>query len=154
MILIHAISYIIQTILIIKNLVTIKIDLVASLLPLIKKKACLGQWECDLKDDEYITEFVCGGAKSYAYKTSKGKINIRQKGITLDVANNKIITFDTFKKMVLNSESIKTAERFQFKTNPQKDISTVFVSRSVRCTIDSKRQVSNHDTFPFGYVEV
>ena len=56
--------------------------------------------------------------------------------------------------MVLNSESIKTAERFQFKTNPQKDISTVFVSRSVRCTVGEKRQVSNHDTFPFGYVEV
>ena len=37
------------------------------------KKACLGQWECDLKEGEYITEFICGGAKSYAYKTNKEK---------------------------------------------------------------------------------
>ena len=102
------------------------------------KKACLGQWECDLKEGEYISEFVCGGAKSYAYKTNKGKINIRQKGITLDVANNEILTFENFKKMVLNKEIIKTADRFQFKTNSQKEISTVFTSRAVRATIGEK----------------
>ena len=117
------------------------------------KKACLGQWECDLKEGEYITEFVCGGAKSYAYKTNKEKINIRQKGITLDVANNKIITFEAFKKMVLNSESIRTADRFQFKTLKNKDIQTVFVSRAVRPTIGEKRKISEYDTYPFGYEE-
>ena len=81
------------------------------------------------------------------------KKNIRQKGITLDVANNKIITFEAFKKMVLNSESIRTADRFQFKTLKNKDIQTVFVSRAVRPTIGEKREISEYDTYPFGYEE-
>ena len=116
-----------------------------------KKKACLGQWESDLKDDEYIIEFVCGGAKSYAYRTNKGDFKIKQKGITLDVANDKILTFDAFKNMVLNNESINTAERFQFKAQRNKDISTEYVSRTVRPTIGEKRQTMENETVPFGY---
>ncbi len=56
----------------------------------------LGMWEDELKDD-YIEELVVGGAKSYDYKTNKGKIVIKQKGITLDRANNEIFNFDTMK---------------------------------------------------------
>jgi len=44
--------------------------------------------------------------------------------------------------MVLNSESIRTADRFQFKTLKNKDIQTVFVSRAVRPTIGEKRKIS------------
>jgi len=81
-----------------------------------KKKACLGQWESDLKDDEYIIEFVCGGAKSYAYRTNKSDFKIKQEGSTLDFANDKILAFDAFKNTVLNNESLNAAEGFKFKT--------------------------------------
>jgi len=55
--------------------------------------------------------------------------------------------------MVLNIESIRTADRFQFKTLKNKDIQTDFVSRGVRPTIGEKRQINEYDThtYPFGY---
>ena len=41
----------------------------------------LGQWENEFKKDpgEYITEICVLGAKSYAYKTSKGKLLLNKK---------------------------------------------------------------------------
>ena len=59
----------------------------------------LGQWENEFKfdkpeDEEYITEICVLGAKSYAYKTNKGKIMIKQKGVTLDRAKDDIFVFD------------------------------------------------------------
>jgi hypothetical protein len=33
-----------------------------------------------LEKDEWIDEMIIGGAKSYAYKTNKGKIEMRLKG--------------------------------------------------------------------------
>ena len=51
---------------------------------------------------------MVGGAKSYSYKTKygctkKGKVQVTQKGITLDMANDEVINFDTMKDMVLNT---------------------------------------------------
>ena len=61
----------------------------------------LGQWEDELKGG-WITEFVGGGAKSYAYKKNDGTINMKQKGITLDMNNRAEITYDRFKDLSLN----------------------------------------------------
>ena len=49
-----------------------------------------------------------GGAKSYSYKTKygctkKGKVQVKQKGITLDMANDEVVNFDTMRDMVLNT---------------------------------------------------
>ena len=43
---------------------------------------------------------IIGGAKSYAYKTNKGKIEMRLKGITLDHANSLKISYEAFKKTI------------------------------------------------------
>ena len=40
------------------------------------------------------------GAKSYSYRTNKGKIIIKQKGITMDKTNSDILSFDAMKEMV------------------------------------------------------
>ena len=39
----------------------------------------LGQWEDEFKHGEYITDIGVGGAKSYAYRTSKNAIVIEDK---------------------------------------------------------------------------
>ena len=62
----------------------------------------LGQWEDEFDGKDYIEELVIGGAKSYSYKTAfgctkKGKVAVKQKGITLDRANDKVINFETMK---------------------------------------------------------
>ena len=60
----------------------------------------LGEWENEFSNDEWIDEIVVGGAKSYSYKTNKGKITIKQKGITLDRANSYVFTFENVKTVV------------------------------------------------------
>ena len=70
----------------------------------------LSEWEDELKEGEFINEFVFGCAKSYSYKKNTGETVIKQKGITMDVANSKIITFETMRDMVLNNTSIKSED--------------------------------------------
>ena len=85
--------------------------------------------------------------------TNKGKIIIKQKGITLDRANSHIFTFDNVRKIVLENETLKSERRYQFTWNKTtKDIETKYVSRSASSTIDSKRiLLDNYDTLPMGY---
>ena len=95
---------------------------------------------------------VLGGAKSYAYVLDDGTVEIKQKGITMDRRNTNILTFDKYKKMVLNHEVIETAERHQFRWHDKtNDIITKFIKRSVQATIGEKRTISGYDTVPFGY---
>ncbi len=117
------------------------------------------QWENEFDEDEWIVELVIGGAKSYAYKTNKGKVVIKQKGITMDMANSDIINFETMKKMVLNQGTedeapLKSAKRFTFSTDPKtREVVTRYLERSIRCTMQEKRTIFGYDTRPFGYVE-
>ena len=62
----------------------------------------LSQWENEFDEDECIVELVIGDAKSYSYKTNKGKVVIKQKGITMDVANTDVINFEIMQDMVLS----------------------------------------------------
>jgi hypothetical protein len=112
----------------------------------------LGEWESEMKEGEWITEFVSGGAKSYCYTTNKGKIVVKQKGITLDLANCKKVNFDTMKDMILNNTEIKSEPRFQFRWDTvSKDIITKHIGRSIRSTIKEKRTIDGYDSLPFGY---
>ena len=113
----------------------------------------LGEWEDEFKQGEWIEEVVVGGAKSYSYRTNKGKIVIKQKGITLDKANSNVFTFENVKNVVLKNNKIESEKRFQYTWDGKsKDIQTRYVSRSVQSTIDTKRTpVDNYDTYPFGY---
>ena len=87
----------------------------------------LSEWESECKPGEFIIELVVGGAKSYSYKTNTGKTVIKQKGITMDVANSKIITFETMRDMVLNNTSIKSEDRYTFRWDAKsKDVVTFF----------------------------
>ena len=85
--------------------------------------------------------------------TNKGKVVIKQKGITLDRANSNVFTFDNVRKIVLENKILESEKRYQFTWNKTtKDIETKYVSRSVQSTLDSKRIVlDNYDTRPFGY---
>ena len=67
----------------------------------------LGEWEDEMDEGDWIEELVVGGAKSYTYRTHKGKIIVKQKGITLDRANETRVNFETMKNMVLNQYPFK-----------------------------------------------
>ena len=54
-----------------------------------KPEPPLGNYLGDLTDElngDYITSFVSGGPKNYAYRTKKGKTDTKIRGITLDYA--------------------------------------------------------------------
>ena len=113
----------------------------------------MGNWQDEFKHDEWIDEIVCGGAKSYSYKTNLGNIVLKQKGITLDVANSNVFTFENVRDVVLKNITLTSVPRFSFRmVEKTKDIITVDLSRTARMTVDTKRNVhSDYSTTPYGY---
>ena len=110
----------------------------------------LGCW----KFEHMINEMVVAGAKSYAYKSQDGKVAMAMKGITMDVANSKIVDFDRVKNMVFESEIIETEARYQFVWDRDtKQIKTIEMSKKIQSTIQTKRNVYGMNTFPIGYEE-
>ena len=105
-------------------------------------------------DGKYGTEFVGAGAKSYALVLNDGTVKMKQKGITMDVANIEKITFERFKEMALNSKDmpseIESVKRFQFRWE-NREIVTKFLNKSIKSTVKDKRDIYGYDTRPFGY---
>ena len=54
--------------------------------------------------ESYITQFVCGGPKNYAYKVSDGKTHCKIRGFTLNYKNSLVLNFDTLKEMICKYE--------------------------------------------------
>ena len=119
---------------------------------LIKFGDSLGDWSNEFTEAKNIIELVVAGAKSYSYITNKGKIVIKQKGVTLDVANLTVVTFEAVRDMVLNDGIIETKERFNFRwDNNTKDVRTIYIGKSLRSTVCEKRVIDGYDTKPFGF---
>ena len=50
---------------------------------------------------DYIMEFVSGGAKNYGYRTTRGKVECKVRGFTLNVRGKETLNFETVKKTIL-----------------------------------------------------
>lgn len=61
----------------------------------------LGQLTNELSENEVIDEFVSGGPKVYAYKTSKGKVVVKVKGFQLNATNSVAFSFENLKRIIL-----------------------------------------------------
>ena len=112
-----------------------------------------GQWSSELDKGVYIGEIVCGGAKTYAYQTKKGKQVVKLKGITLDRTNGNIFTFEKLKEMVLDNTTLTSAPRQQFITNElTKNIEVKMFDKKMQSTVASERHVlDDHSTVPKGW---
>ena len=60
----------------------------------------LGDLTDELDDGDYITSFVSGGPKNYAYRTKKGKTYTKIRGITLDYAATRKLNHDVIRDLV------------------------------------------------------
>jgi hypothetical protein len=65
----------------------------------------LGEMTDELSEGDYITDFVTGGPKNYAYKTLKGHIVVKIKGFSLNSTNAQVFTFENVKRVILNGVS-------------------------------------------------
>ena len=84
----------------------------------------LGDMTNELGPDEYIEEFVSGGAKNYAYKICKPdgttKTVCKVRGITLNYTSAQIVNFDTIRDMILKEERVvvvHTEQKIKRKRN-------------------------------------
>lgn len=83
----------------------------------------LGELTNELDENEVIDEFVSGGPKIYAYKTSKGKTVVKIKGFQLNVRNSEAFSFENLKRVILS----------QFEKNFDNDIGRMrFVKNSLK----------------------
>ena len=117
----------------------------------------------DYGHDVYITEFVSGGPKNYAYKLNNGKIIEKIKGVTLNHENSKKLKFENVKKFILdNVNGLERKPRItshnQFVKNPNdKTITIKTIDKNYNFGFDkfeiSKISENIIDTLPFGYIE-
>ena len=124
----------------------------------------LGDWTDELADygpGSYITEFVSGGPKNYAFKvlcptTGKTETVTKIRGFTLNYANSQHLNFNTLRNMVklfvrngckehvrvYISRIERTANRKVVTRNTKKDYRIVYDKRVIR---------PDFTTVPFGF---
>jgi hypothetical protein len=121
----------------------------------------LGEMTDELQEygeGSYISEFVSGGPKNYAYKVAvKGDLSnvktvCKVRGITLNYNVSKTVNIDVMKGMILNKDppvlvhnpsKIVRVKHFKIASRPE--------SKMYRIVVTKRRLVENFDTLPYGY---
>lgn len=99
-------------------------------------EAYLGDLTDELSGD-YIAEFVSGGPKNYAYRTSGGKYVCKIKGFNLNFSNSKSLNFETVKEMVSNIDP-QNPTTFSRKRKSVEDLNPRAKQRVITTIIPSK----------------
>ncbi|XP_033106710.1 probable DNA polymerase [Anneissia japonica] len=111
--------------------------------------------EIDPKEGKYISCFVSGGPKNYAYKLDSGKTVCKVKGLTLNFANSKKINFETVSNIVkgIGPDIIKTFESNRITRKPKtRKIVNETSTKDYRIVYDKRIIIDNFKTLPYGYV--
>ena len=122
----------------------------------------LGDYLGDLTDEldagDYITTFISGGPKNYAYITNNGKSETKIRGITLDYAATKKINLDVMRHLVHSHVNCHTEEKvtvdIPFKITrdkKEKNIVTKRMKKDYRVVYNKRVITENYGTLPYGY---
>ena len=122
----------------------------------------LGDYLGDLTDEldpgDYITTFISGGPKNYAYITNNGKSETKIPGITLDYAATKKINLDVMCHLVHSHVNCHTEEKvtvdMPFKITrdkKEKNIVTKRMKKDYRVVYNKRVITENYGTLPYGY---
>ena len=122
----------------------------------------LGNYLGDLTDEldagDYITTFISGGPKNYAYITNNGKSETKIRGITLDYAATKKINLDVMRHLVHSHVNCHTEEKvtvdMPFKITrdkKEKNIVTKRMKKDYRVVYNKRVITENYGTLPYGY---
>ncbi len=125
----------------------------------------LGDMTDELKDygpGSYITEFISGGPKNYAYKvhsTKDGQEHIctKVKGFTLNAPTAKIITFEAMKRLVLDfTQGGDENEQIEVKSSeirrlPDYRVATLTLSKRYQVVYDKRMLMPDYSTRPWGW---
>ena len=121
----------------------------------------LGDYLGDLTDEldgDYITEFMSGGPKNYAYVTSQGKNVTKIRGITLDHAALKKLNPSIMRFLVQahtkQHVKAKVTVDIPFKITRDKKNKKIFTKKMKKIyqIVYNKRVImDNYETVPYGY---
>ena len=108
--------------------------------------------------EDYITEYVSTGPKSYAYHTLQHKSVVKCKGVTLNAANAMVVTQQTLKGLV---------DGFVTRQPPDRDTTTSIdtiqrdktrlllknatVVKRLKVVYNKRRVFTDYTTLPYGY---
>ena len=126
-----------------------------------KPEPSLGNYLGDLTDElngDYITSFVSGGPKNYAYRTKGGKTDTKVRGITLDYAATGKLNHDVIRALVhlhtnCNTDAKVTVD-MPFKITRDKketNIVTKRMKKDYRVVYNKRVITENYETLPYGY---
>ena len=126
-----------------------------------KPEPPLGDYLGDLTDEldgDYITTFVSGGPKNYAYVTNNNKRVTKVRGITLDHATTKKLNPEVMRSLVhlhvnCNTDAKVTVD-IPFKITrdkKNKKIITKRMKKDYRVVYNKRVVKENYGTVPYGY---
>lgn len=109
--------------------------------------------------ESYISEFVCGGPKNYAFKVfcpiNNDKYEVcKIKGITLNYQNSNFINFEKIKDMLFKNpaDDVFINENKILRTNDSYIFSTKRKKRYNIC-YTKRRRLNDFDTLPYGWCD-
>ena len=122
----------------------------------------LGDYLGDLTDEldagGYITTFISGGPKNYAYNTNNGKAETKIRGITLNYDATKKINMDVMRHLVdsrvngHNEEKVTVVNPYKItRDKKEKNIVTKKMKKDYRIVYNKRVITENYGTLPYGY---
>ena len=118
----------------------------------------LGDLTNEVDEDDHIVEFACGGPKNYGYRTQKGKVVMKAKGITLTPQNAKVVKLDTLIDLVDNYVVDRDTGKHVLAQmhNIARDKRTLTLRNTVvekrfRVVYNKRVLLSDYNTLPYGY---
>ncbi|XP_077961146.1 uncharacterized protein LOC144382995 [Gasterosteus aculeatus] len=112
---------------------------------------------CGLPSEDYITEFVSGGPKCYAYNTIQGKTAVKCKGVTLNARNASVVTPQSLIGLVQayvtnhNTHTLTTVSETIRRDKKKFHLKNETVFKQVRVVYNKRRVLSDYTTLPYGY---
>ena len=122
----------------------------------------LGNYLGDLTDEldagDYITSFVSGGPKNYAYRTKRGKTETKIRGITLDYMTAGKLNHGVIRDLVHlyadcdREEKVTVDIPFKItRDKKEKNIVTKRMKKDYRVVYNKRVITENYRTLPYGY---
>ena len=114
----------------------------------------LGNMTDEIGRGHYITEFVSGGPKNYAYTTSTGKQVWKIKGITQNYSTSKVINYDVIKAMITTNEEkrpIILHDTAIVRNKYNMELRTVKTKKTYSYMYDKGHVDANLKAWPYGY---
>ena len=117
----------------------------------------LGELTDELKGD-YITTFISGGPKNYAYVTNTGEAIVKIRGITLNYDASKTINVDVMRHLVELYVDCHIQDKVTVnipykitRDKKEKNIVTKRTKKDYRIVYNKRIVKDNYETVPYGY---